>query len=148
MSSLRLSVLALLGLFCGGPVLAQALPVIELSAGFHRIEAEVAHTQQTRMIGLMQRRAMEQQHGMLFVFDAPGQHCMWMKNTLIPLSVAFIDDAGRIVNIEAMQPQTEDNHCAARPVRYALEMNLGWFKRRGLGAGALIAGIERAPQAR
>jgi uncharacterized membrane protein (UPF0127 family) len=106
----------------------------------------VAHTQQTRMTGLMQRRAMEQQHGMLFVFEAPGQYCMWMKNTLIPLSVAFLDEAGRIINVEAMQPQTEDNHCAARPARYALEMNLGWFKRRGLGAGAQISGIERAPR--
>lgn len=130
------------------PALGQGLPVLELSAGMHRIEAEVANAQETRMTGLMQRRAMPQQRGMLFVFDAEARHCMWMKNTLIPLAVAFLDDRGRIVNIEEMLPQTEDNHCAAKPVRYALEMNAGWFRQRGMGPGATIAGIERAPGAR
>jgi uncharacterized membrane protein (UPF0127 family) len=130
------------------PALGQSLPVLELSAGMHRIEAEVANAQETRMTGLMQRRAMPQQRGMLFVFDAEARHCMWMKNTLIPLAVAFLDDRGRIVNIEEMLPQTEDNHCAAKPVRYALEMNAGWFRQRGMGPGATIAGIERAPGAR
>jgi uncharacterized membrane protein (UPF0127 family) len=123
----------------------QSLPMIELTAGFHRIEAEVAHTQQTRMTGLMNRRAMPTQHGMLFVFDAEVRHCMWMKNTLIPLAVAFIDETGRIINVEEMQPQTENNHCAAKPARYALEMNGGWFKGRGLGAGTQLRGLEKAP---
>jgi len=127
------------------PALGQGLPILELSAGMHRIEAEVANAQETRMTGLMQRRAMPQQRGMLFVFDAEARHCMWMKNTLIPLAVAFLDDRGRIVNIEEMLPQTEDNHCAAKPVRYALEMNAGWFRQRGMGPGATIAGIDRAP---
>lgn len=125
---------------------AQSLPVIELQAGFHRIEAEVAHTPETRVRGLMQRRAMAPQRGMLFVFTMNAQHCMWMKNTLLPLAVAFIDEDGRILNIEEMQPQTENNHCAARPARYALEMNAGWFAQRGIKAGDAIGGIARAPR--
>ena len=136
-----------LGLVALG-VAAQALPVLELQAGFHRIEAEVAHTQPARMQGLMQRREMAPQRGMLFVFPESDRHCMWMKNTLLPLAVAFLDDAGSIINVAEMQPGSEDNHCAARPARYALEMNAGWFARRGLKSGAVIMGIERAPQPR
>lgn len=129
-------------------VLAAELPRIELTAGMHRIEAEVANTQESRTRGLMQRKNMAAHRGMLFVFDAESQHCMWMKNTLLPLSVAFIDANGRIINVEDMQPQTEDSHCAARPARYALEMNAGWFSRRALGSGTAIKGVERAAQAR
>ena len=147
---MRRFVVAVTTLFClsATPVLAQGLPVIELTAGIHRIEAEVAYTMQGRMVGLMNRRAMAQQRGMLFVFDEAKQHCMWMKNTFLPLSVAFLDDAGRVINIERMQPQTENNHCAAKPARYALEMNLGWFRQRGIAPGAQISGIDRAPQPR
>lgn len=129
-------------------VAAQELPRIELTAGMHRIEAEVAFTQQTRMIGLMNRKSMPGHRGMLFVFDGDARHCMWMKNTLLPLSVAFLDAEGRIINIEDMQPQTENNHCAAQPVHYALEMNAGWFKSRGFGPGTLLRGIDRAPPPR
>lgn len=125
---------------------AQALPLMELTAGFHRIEAEVAANNSARMQGLMQRKSMPQQHGMLFVFAQDAQHCMWMRNTFIPLSVAFLDAGGRIINVEEMQPQTETNHCAAQPARYALEMNAGWFAQRGLKAGDAIGGIERAPR--
>jgi uncharacterized membrane protein (UPF0127 family) len=124
------------------------LPVIELTAGIHRIEAEVAATMDTRMQGLMERKTMSMQHGMLFVFPQVGRHCMWMRNTFLPLSVAFLDERGKIINIEDMRPQTEDNHCAKRDARYALEMNLGWFKTRGLGAEVSIAGIERVPKGR
>lgn len=131
-----------------GPATAQEMPVIELTAGIHRIEAEVAYTQPARMIGLMNRRAMPKHRGMLFVFDAEGRHCMWMRNTLIPLAVAFLDEQGRIINVEEMQPQTENNHCAAKPARFALEMNAGWFKARSLAAGTVIAGIDRAPAPR
>jgi uncharacterized membrane protein (UPF0127 family) len=128
---------------------AQApLPVIELTAGFHRIEAEVAATDSSRQTGLMHRQAMAQQHGMLFVFAEENTHCMWMRNTLLPLSVAFIDAEGGIINIEEMQPQTGDNHCARRPARYALEMNAGWFAKRGLAAGSKLRGLERAPRPR
>ena len=124
------------------------LPLLELFAGMHRVEAEVAATLDTRMSGLMQRTLMAPQRGMLFVFPEVAKHCMWMRNTLLPLSVAFLDEKGRIINIEDMQPQTEDNHCATAPARYALEMNLGWFKSRGLGAGFAITGIDKAPSGR
>jgi uncharacterized membrane protein (UPF0127 family) len=127
---------------------AQSLPRVELTAGFHRIEAEVASQPQSRAQGLMQRREMAQRQGMLFVFPDVAIHCMWMKNTLLPLAVAFLDEAGRILNIEEMQPQTESNHCAARPARYALEMNAGWFAQRGIKPGMAIGGVARAPQAR
>lgn len=123
-----------------------AMPVIELTAGFHRIEAEVAATDQNRQLGLMQRKSMAPQHGMLFVFTQNNTHCMWMRNTLLPLSVAFLDEEGKIINVEDMQPQTEDNHCARRPARYALEMNLGWFSQRGLKAGSQLHGLEKAPR--
>jgi uncharacterized membrane protein (UPF0127 family) len=129
-------------------VAAQVMPVMELQAGFHRIEAEVASTPQARAQGLMQRREMAPQRGMLFVFTESAGHCMWMKNTFIPLSVAFLDEAGRIINVADMQPHNENNHCAAKPARYALEMNLGWFRQRQLDAGSVISGIERAPPAR
>ncbi len=128
-----------------GRAVAQTLPVMELTAGFHRIEAEVAANNAARMQGLMQRKSMPPQRGMLFVFDQDAQHCMWMKNTFLPLSVAFLDAQGRILNIEDMQPQTEDNHCAAKPARYALEMNVGWFAQRGIGRGDRIGGIDKAP---
>jgi uncharacterized membrane protein (UPF0127 family) len=127
---------------------AQELPRTELTAGMYRINAEVAFTQETRMVGLMQRKTLPDYNGMLFVFDSDARHCMWMKNTLLPLSVAFLDDSGRIINIEEMQPQTENNHCAAQPAHYALEMNAGWFKKRGFGPGTQIGGITRAPAAR
>jgi hypothetical protein len=126
---------------------AQQLPVMELTAGFHRIEAEVAANNAARMQGLMQRKSMATQRGMLFVFDRDAQHCMWMKNTFLPLSVAFIDETGKILNIEDMQPQSEDNHCAAKPARYALEMNVGWFAQRGIKRGDRIGGIDKAPRA-
>jgi hypothetical protein len=124
------------------------LPLVELFAGMHRIEAEVAATSDSRQIGMMQRTLMPPQRGMLFVFPEVAAHCMWMRNTLLPLSVAFLDEKGRIINIEEMQPKTENNHCAAKPARYALEMNPGWFKSRGLSAGFAIMGIEKAPSGR
>ena len=124
------------------------LPLLELFAGMHRIEAEVAATSESRQIGMMQRTIMAPQRGMLFVFPEVAAHCMWMRNTLLPLSVAFLDEKGRIINIEDMQPKTDDNHCARKPARYALEMNLGWFKSRGLSAGFSITGIEKAPSGR
>lgn len=127
---------------------AQGFPQLELTAGFHRIEAEVAYTQAMRAQGLMQRREMAQQHGMLFVFPDVAIHCMWMRNTLIPLAVAFLDEGGQIINIEEMRPQTESNHCAARPARFALEMNAGWFAQRGLKHGLKIGGLGKAPSPR
>ena len=123
-----------------------AMPVMELNAGFHRIEAEVAASDQSRQVGLMNRQAMPPQRGMLFVFTQANTHCMWMRNTLLPLSVAFVDDDGYIINIEDMQPQTEDNHCARQPARYALEMNRGWFAQRGIKPGVRLGGLDKAPR--
>ena len=124
----------------------EKMPRMELAAGFHRIEAEVAANQQNRAQGLMNRSSMGSNQGMLFVFTQVDRHCMWMRNTLIPLSVAFIDETGRILNIEDMQAKTDDSHCAATPARFALEMNLGWFSDKGLKAGQHINGIEKAPR--
>lgn len=114
---------------------------IQLSAGMHLIQAEVAQTDAQRQQGLMFREKMANNHGMVFVFDQPNSQCMWMKNTLLPLSVAFIDSEGKIVNIEDMQPQTLDSHCSAKPVKYALEMNLGWFKQKNVKPGSAILGL-------
>src|SRR3990172_62741 len=119
------------------------LPGVELAAGMHLIRAEVADSMGTRMQGLMYRKSMPQGAGMVFVFDETAAHCMWMKNTLIPLSVAFIDESGAIINIADMQPHSEQSHCASRPARYALEMNKGWFAQRGIKPGAKLRGLEK-----
>lgn len=116
---------------------------IDLGVGMYRIRAEVAHTLETRMTGLMHRREMAADAGMLFVFPEVQVHCMWMRNTLLPLSVAFIDGKGVIINIADMQPQNDAAHCATRPARYALETNTGWFAARKLTTGARITGLER-----
>jgi uncharacterized membrane protein (UPF0127 family) len=123
------------------------MPRMEFNIGMYRIEAEVAADQKNRMQGLMNRRAMAAQQGMLFVFTEANRHCMWMRNTYLPLSVAFLDDQGVILNIEDMEPQTENNHCAAKPARFALEMNKGWFAQKGVKPGAKLSGIEKAPAA-
>lgn len=120
---------------------AERLQVKDLSVGMYRIQAEVAATENDREFGLMNRSSMPASAGMLFVFDNAAMHCFWMKNTLIPLSVAFIDDAGKIVNVEDMKAQTEDAHCPRRPIRYALEMNQGWFRTHGADIGSQINGI-------
>ena len=125
------------------PAVAQGpqLPTTRLAAGIHVIHAEVAQTEETRRTGLMHRESMKPNEGMLFVFEAPDQRCFWMKNTLIPLSIAFIDDDGTIGNIADMAPQSTDTHCSKGAVRYALEMNQGWFAERGITAGTRIHGL-------
>ena len=113
---------------------------VELTAGMHRIDAQVAATPLQRQIGLMHRKEMPQQEGMLFVFEQPATQCFWMRNTLLPLTAAFVEDDGTVVNLADMKPQTEDSHCSAKPVRYVLEMNQGWFAKRGIKAGAKLSG--------
>ena len=125
-----------------------AMPLVELNIGKHALTAEVAANDPDRMQGLMHRRMLPENRGMLFVFPNIAQHGMWMMNTYIPLSVAFIDDKGVIINIEDMQPHTRDAHNAKQPVRYALEMNLGWFRKRGIGPGAKLEGLDKAPSPR
>ena len=116
------------------------LPRVQLSAGMHLIDAQVAGTPQQRQVGLMFRHQMPQHEGMLFVFEQPATQCFWMKNTLLPLTAAFVADDGVIVNLVDMKPQTEDSHCSARPVRYVLERNQGWFAKRQLKAGSKLGG--------
>jgi len=118
----------------------QELPVIGLNAGIHLIQAQVANTPEQRHMGLMYRRALAANEGMLFIFDRPQQQCFWMKDTLLPLSAAFLADDGSIVNIEKMEPEALEIHCSTKPVRFVLEMNQGWFAARGIAAGARIQG--------
>ena len=132
-------------LLAAGAAAAQQppLPMVQLGAGMHLIRAEVADRDASRALGLMHRTALAPNGGMLFVFDDDAVHCMWMKNTPLPLSVAFIDASGAIVNIADMQPHTEVAHCAARPARFALEMAQGWFAERGIRAGTRLRGLEK-----
>ena len=124
------------------------LPTLELSAGIHLIRAEVTYTFETRARGLMFRKYLGPNEGMLFVFPQAEVQCMWMKNTLIPLSVAFIDEKGKIISISNMQPQTEVSHCATAPAKYALEMSGGWYTTKGIKSGTTIQGLDKAPAAR
>ena len=140
-------VVGCLGLLMAAVVGAQTPPA-ELSIGMYRISAEVAASYDSRARGLMGRETMPANAGMVFVYEQKATHCMWMRNTLIPLSVAFLDDDGAIINIAQMTPQSDDSHCATRPARYALEMNAGWFSDKGFGAGDRIKGLERLPAAR
>ena len=116
------------------------LPRVALSAGMHLINAQLASTPEQRAIGLMHRREMPTNEGMLFVFEHAGVQCFWMKNTLLPLTAAFVADDGTIVNLADMKPQTLDSHCSAQPVRFVLEMNQGWFAKRGIQAGSKLGG--------
>ena len=147
-SAAGLLLAALLGLFSVATFGQAQPPTISLNAGLHIIRAELAADNETRMRGLMFRKSLELNQGMLFVFDQTSVHCMWMKNTLIPLSVAFIAADGVIANIADMKPHDETTHCASRPVPYALEMERGWFAARGLKAGARITGLDKAPASR
>ena len=124
------------------------LPEIPLTIGGHKATAEVASTDPQRATGLMHRRMLPENRGMLFVFPDVAMHGMWMMNTYVPLSVAFLDREGRIINIEDMQPQTQDSHTAAKPAKYALEMNLGWFAKRNIKPGTKVEGIDKAGPAR
>ncbi len=122
---------------------SQQLPTTSLNIGIHVIKAEVAHTNAQREQGLMFRKKMGSNEGMVFVFDNPAGICMWMKNTLIPLSVAFIDAKGAILNVEEMKAQTLDSHCAQGAASYALEMNKNWFKDKNIKAGTVIQGLPQ-----
>jgi len=137
-----LAAVALLSPAWGG---AQEVPQmnlqrVKLSAGMHLIDAQVASTPQQRQIGLMLRKEMPQHEGMVFVFEQASQQCFWMKNTLLPLTAAFVADDGTIVNLADMKPETTESHCSAQPVRYVLEMNKGWFEKKGIKAGSKLGG--------
>ncbi|MEO5672591.1 MAG: DUF192 domain-containing protein [Ramlibacter sp.] len=136
--------LACLALAAALPVQAQEpqmnLPRVTLSSGMHQIDAQVAQSPDQRATGLMFRKEMPQHEGMLFIFDQPTVQCFWMKNTLLPLTAAFVGDDGTVVNLVDMKPQTTDSHCSEKPVRFVLEMNRGWFARKGIRAGMKLAG--------
>jgi uncharacterized membrane protein (UPF0127 family) len=134
--------LAIAGLFLVASVAAAAdLPTTVLTVGDHKLTAEVVVTPDQRSLGLMNRFSLKPDHGMLFVFERSEPLSFWMKNTFIPLSIAFIGADGRIVNIEDMKPQTEDTHWSKGPALYALEMRKGWFAEKGIGPGAVVKGI-------
>ena len=138
---------ALLSLLLACCPLAQAqsgpqprLRSIDITAGIHILKTELAVTPEQQQTGMMFRRVMGTNEGMLFVNDEPGVRCFWMRNTLLPLTIAFIADDGTIVNLADMDAQSEASHCSAKPVRYALEVNRGWFAKRGLKAGLRLQG--------
>lgn len=142
---LQRGMIAFLGFLVATSVLAQdgpqpRLPTIQLTAGMYVIQAEVAQTPRQQAIGMMHRQTMGINEGMLFIYDSLQVRCFWMHNTLLPLTIAFIADDGSIVNLKDMAPKTETSHCSAGPVRYALEMNQGWFDKRGLKSGFKLRG--------
>ena len=136
--------LAALLLAAAGLALAEApLPARQVKVAGHALRVEVAATIEQRMKGLMFREKLGADDGMLFVFDEPGYHAMWMKNTPLPLSVAFVDGAGTILNILDMEPHTLDQHAAAGPAVYAIETNKGWFAKRRIKAGDKVTGLPK-----
>lgn len=144
MKLLMTGLFALLGA-CANVSFAQGaaqleLPRTQITAGMYLIDTQVAATPQQREVGLMFRERMPQSEGMLFVFDRPSEQCFWMKNTLIPLTAAFVADDGRIVNLADMKPLSTESHCSKQPVRYVLEMNQGWFLKKGIKAGFKLGG--------
>lgn len=135
----------LLALLISNPASAQdqpqlKLPRVKLQAGMHQIDVQVAQTPDQRQTGLMHRVDMPQHEGMLFIFEQPSAQCFWMKNTLLPLTAAFVADDGTIVNLADMKPQSTESHCSAKPVRFVLEMNQGWFSKRAIKAGYKLSG--------
>ena len=116
------------------------LPRVKLGAGMFQIDTQVALTQDQHTVGLMFRKEMPQHEGMLFVFEQTSQQCFWMKNTVLPLTAAFVADDGTIVNLADMTPLSLDSHCSKAPVRYVLEMNKGWFAKKGIKPGTKLTG--------
>jgi hypothetical protein len=130
--------------------LAQGIPQLQLQrikigAGMHLIDSQLAVTPEQRQIGLMWRKDLPTNEGMLFIFEQASIQCFWMRNTLTALSTAFVEDDGTIVNLADMKPQTDDSHCSTKPVRFVLEMNQGWFKKRGIGPGYKLTGPTFKP---
>lgn len=136
----------LLGALLFATLAAAQNPELTLSIAGQKLRAEVAATHDSRMQGLMYREQLPENRGMLFVYPEVETQQMWMLNTLVPLSVAFIGRDGRILNIRDMEPQSIDIHASNGKAAYALEMNRGWFAKRGIGPGARVEGLEAAQQ--
>ena len=122
------------------------LASIVLKVGGQSVRADIASTESTRQTGLMYRQKMGKHEGMLFVFPDIGYHAMWMRNTLIPLSVAYLNERGVILSIHEMQALSETAHQSAGPARFALEMNAGWFSANKVNVGETIQGLDKAPK--
>ncbi len=142
---LALSLLANFLLLPTGSAWAQGEPQmnlqrVQIAAGMYKIDAQVAAAPIEREVGLMFRKEMPQQEGMLFVFEQAAPQCFWMKNTILPLTAAFVADDGRIVNLADMAPQTTNSHCSSEPVRFVLEMNQGWFAKKNIKKGFRLSG--------
>jgi uncharacterized membrane protein (UPF0127 family) len=135
----------LAALACAAQTGPQKLPSVRLTAGMHNIQAEVARTPDERATGLMFRQSMGTNEGMLFAFEQPATQCFWMKNTFVPLSAAFVADDGTVVNIADMSPRSLESHCSDKPVRFVLEMNQGWFDKRGIKPGFRLQGSPFKP---
>lgn len=135
----------LTALLIAGPVAAQTgpqpkLPTVDLVAGLHIIKAELAVTAEQQAIGMMGRKQIVGNEGMLFVNGDDQVRCFWMRNTLVPLSIAFLGGDGTVINVAEMQPLSDQSHCSTRPARFALEMSQGWFAKRGIGPGFRLRG--------
>ncbi len=137
-----LTCIAALMLAVPASIAAGDLPVRTLTIRDQKLTVEVASTGETRATGLMNRFSLRQDYGMLFVFEAPQPLAFYMRNTYIPLSIAFIDPQGRILNIEDMQPKDESTHWSKGPALYAIEMRQGWFAAKGIGAGDVVEGLR------
>lgn len=146
-AGIRISVFLMIGISCVAHAEISALPGIPLTIANHELRAEVAYTQQARARGLMFRPVLPENTGMLFIFPKSAYYSMWMRNTMIPLSVAFIDEKGIILNIADMEPYTLTAHYSAGPAKYALEVNRGWFAHKKIQAGEYVSGLEHAPAA-
>ena len=137
--------LAVMSFYTSAQAIAQGspqtnLPRANLSAGMHLIQVQLAQNFEQRQIGLMWRKEMPQNEGMLFIFEQPAEQCFWMRNTLLPLTAAFVADDGTIVNLVDMKPMSDDSHCSKKPVRFVLEMNQAWFAKRNIQAGFKLTG--------
>jgi uncharacterized membrane protein (UPF0127 family) len=119
----------------------------QFKIGTYAIDAELARTAEERQRGLMFRESLAENQGMMFQFTQADHYCMWMKNTLIPLSIAFIDEHGKIINIEEMRANSEQTTCAKSKARYALEMNAGWYNQRQIMVGQKVEGLPLATNA-
>lgn len=124
------------------------LPVVELTIKTSKLKAEVAADANSRTVGLMNRFSLKPDQGMIFVFAQSEPLAFWMRNTFVPLSIAYIDSKGVIVNIVDMKPQDESTHPSAGPAMFALEMKQGWFKERGIVAGDKVIGLDKAGRAK
>jgi uncharacterized protein len=116
------------------------LPTVNINAGMHVIKAELAISREQQAAGMMFRKEMPGNEGMLFIDEQPSQRCFWMRNTLVPLTIAFVADDGTIVHLADMKPLDERSHCSPQPVRMALEMPQGWFAKRGVKVGFKLSG--------